>query len=126
VPHDLELHVLALDLSIVNIETVVGLHFAEVHEVLHGHAVGVAHWAVIAPLLLAVEARIVVSTDVLKVDLVGHVLQVRDIFVSLLSLATDQAREAHAELVLDGHSVEVSSGEGLALLPASRPVREGR
>jgi len=93
---------------------------------LHGHAVSVAHWAVITSLLLAVEARIVVSTDVLEVDLVRHVLQGSDILVILLSNATRQAREAHVKLFLNGHSVEVSRGEDFALLPACRSVREGR
>jgi hypothetical protein len=51
---------------------------------------------------------------------------VSDIFVLFFSLAIDQAREAEIELLFNSQGVEVSPSEGLALLPASRLVRERR
>lgn len=88
-PDNLELDVFALDLSIVHIESVVALNFAEVHEVLHLHVRSVSERAVVASLLLAVVAFVIISTDVYKFKLVRHVLNVSDIFVSFFSLTAN-------------------------------------
>jgi len=88
-PDYLELDVFTLDLSIVHIESVVALNFAKIHQVLHLHVRSVPKGTVIASLLLAVMAFFVVSAYVYKCNLVRHVFNISDIFVSTFSCTAD-------------------------------------
>jgi hypothetical protein len=126
VPVDFELDILSFDLSIVDIEGVVALNLAHVHEALHVNLGSVAHGAVITLLLRAVAALIVVVTYIHKAQTVRHVINFSNIFVTLFSLTVNQAREAHIELLLQSESIVVSSGEDLTLIPATRSVGECR
>lgn len=126
VPDDFELDILALDLSIVDIEGVVALDLAHVHKALHVHLGSVAHGAVITFLLTAIAALIVVVTYIYKAQSVRHVIKFSNIFVSLFSFTVNQAREAHIELLLQSESIVVGSGENLTLVPATWSVGECR
>jgi hypothetical protein len=125
-PDNFKLDVLALDISIVDIQRVIGLKINHVHEALHGHVVRESKGAVITLPLFTVKTFVVISGHIHESDIVGHVSDINDIFVLFFGFTANQAREAHVKLFFNSQGVEISSGEGFAFFPAKRFVREGR
>lgn len=80
-PDNFKLDVLALDISIVDIQRVIGLKINHVHEALHGHVVREAKGAVITLPLFTVKTVVVISGHIHESDIVGHVSDINDIFV---------------------------------------------
>lgn len=89
VPNDFELDILALNVSIVDVEGIVALHLGQVHETLYGLISGVTHGRIVSSLNTGVDARFVVRANVHQVKLVRHKVDVGNILVSLLCLSVN-------------------------------------